>query len=198
MGSSSSTGKPGTAADPGDAPESDGLWVYVWDDGVQASFCPFDGAKRLTVRAVPVTWRLVPDPASGVRLMNLFGRAYSPSAFLWGPGKGVGRGVALVILSGPGASDPSPFRSMALYGKLPSYPEAFLRRVPYRVRLLTGVTGEVPDGDPIVTLQAGTEPEVMVNPNGAVTAITPGGDLLGLKPGEFEVLAWHQTVRNGL
>jgi len=43
---------------------------------------------------------------------------------------------------------------------------------------------------PVLWAYEGQEYHVLVNQNGAVTAITPEGEL-GLKPNEFEVTAWH-------
>lgn len=42
----------------------------------------------------------------------------------------------------------------------------------------------------------GNEYYVWVNSYGAVSAILPNGEQLGLKPDEFEVIEWHQIINH--
>lgn len=75
----------------------------------------------------------------------------------------------------------------------------FDSRVPKRVRMtqtvtsdfLPGTTISVADGDPLVALNSQTFP-AWTNSYGAVAVHMPDGRKLGVKPGEFEVVEWHQ------
>jgi hypothetical protein len=73
-----------------------------------------------------------------------------------------------------------------------AYP--FGDKVPLRVRMNQKVTSDVPypqlpNYSPICV--QGSEYYVWVNSYGAVAAILENGEQLGLKPGEFEVIEWH-------
>lgn len=85
--------------------------------------------------------------------------------------------------------------SPALANKSAYYPHRFDGKVPKRVRMNEKVESEVFQftGNPLDYLVAhqGVEYDVWVNRNGAVSAILPSGQLLGLKPEEFEVTEWH-------
>ncbi len=65
-------------------------------------------------------------------------------------------------------------------------------RVPRRIRLLTAVRADLPGPlhSPEIAL-AGQIYEAYCNRYGAVSAILADGSLLGVKPDEFEIVAWH-------
>lgn len=75
----------------------------------------------------------------------------------------------------------------------PGYPAHFKGKVPLKVKMCTNVKADLPflATDGIEALE-GIEYYVYVNSYGAVSAILPNGEQLGLKPGEFEVTAWHE------
>jgi len=70
------------------------------------------------------------------------------------------------------------------------YPPEWKRRVPLSVRVQRTVSSDLP----YVEAQAakGVTYPVWVNSNGAVSAILPNGEALGLKPQEFNVVDWHR------
>lgn len=80
--------------------------------------------------------------------------------------------------------------SAALIFKSDAYPVAWENQVPRKVRLTEFVKSDLPF-PPFFSLDAGTEAYVVVNSHGAVSAIMPDDQTLGLKPDEFEVLEWH-------
>lgn len=90
----------------------------------------------------------------------------------------------------------APAHSPALTHQSDHYPARFTRRVPLRVKLLKTVTAD-PMPYPLcldqesLALVVGQEVDVWVNSHGAVSACMPEGKNLGLKPDEFEVIAWH-------
>jgi hypothetical protein len=69
-------------------------------------------------------------------------------------------------------------------------------KVPKTVRLKQTVTTDVIAGafflsnPPLVAVNSATYP-AWTNSYGAVCAVFPDGDMLGLKPDEFEVVEWH-------
>ena len=72
------------------------------------------------------------------------------------------------------------------------YPEHFGGRVPLRVRMLETVTSEFPAIFPRMRAFSGSELDCYVNSHGAVSVLlNEGRDRLGVKPDEFEVIAWH-------
>jgi hypothetical protein len=78
-------------------------------------------------------------------------------------------------------------------GIKPGYPSYFNRRIPLKVRMNTTVESDAPfpiclDYKPCLWSH---EYYVQVNSYGAVTAIHEDGSLLGLKPGEFKIIEWH-------
>ena|SRR5436190_15860369 len=89
----------------------------------------------------------------------------------------------------------TPAASPALAARSRHYPQHWEGRVPLRVRMMTSV---VPDFIFRLTepryrdcvAAEGREYDAWVNSHGAVSALV-GGVPLGLKPGEFEVTAWH-------
>jgi hypothetical protein len=63
--------------------------------------------------------------------------------------------------------------------------------VPLRVRLPARVLGDYPIGHAMIANQG--EHECQSNRFGAVGVIAENGKLLGVKPGEFEVVAWREN-----
>lgn len=85
--------------------------------------------------------------------------------------------------------------SPALRWQSDTYPERFDGRVPRRVRMLANVGDDLPwfanlIGDRVITAVCGREYDVYVNSHGAVSAVIDGV-MLGIKPNEYEVTAWH-------
>lgn len=74
-----------------------------------------------------------------------------------------------------------------------AYPAYFNGKVPLKARMNTAVKSEVPFGpsNGLVALYS-YEYYVWVNSYGAVSAILDNGDRLGLKPGEFTVIEYHE------
>lgn len=76
-----------------------------------------------------------------------------------------------------------------------TYPAYFNGKTPLKVRMNTTVTSDLPmffpDAADLLCVQ-GNEYHCWVNSYGAVSAILPNGKQLGLKPGEFEVIEWHE------
>jgi hypothetical protein len=73
------------------------------------------------------------------------------------------------------------------------YPECFNDRVPKKVKMLQTVKSDLPfdlGGD--LFARVDQEYLVSVNSYGAVTALFPDGQKLGLKPHEFEVVEYHE------
>lgn len=87
--------------------------------------------------------------------------------------------------------------SPALKVRSELYPASWHQRVPKRIVMAKTVRS---DFEFIVTrekrmiAQIGVEYDCWVNSNGAVCAILEDGDLLGVKPYEFEVIEWHDEV----
>jgi hypothetical protein len=75
-----------------------------------------------------------------------------------------------------------------------AYPANYRGRVPLKVRLAKTVEpdlkGIVPTVPGTIAMQE-SEYFVWVNSYGAVTAILPNGERLGLLPSEFDVTEWH-------
>lgn len=73
------------------------------------------------------------------------------------------------------------------------YPERFNDRVPRRIKMLMTVR---PDAWGFITTPPGTVAvlgevyEAWTNSHGAVAAICKNGEVLGVKPNEFEVSEW--------
>lgn len=79
------------------------------------------------------------------------------------------------------------------------YPKRYNGKVPKKVKMLETVTTDLPlaflMSEPNETLPmavGGNEYYVNVNCNGAVSAIFEDGQMLGLKPAEFEVIEFHE------
>lgn len=87
----------------------------------------------------------------------------------------------------------------ALHHRAKGYP--FGERVPRTVRMVKTVTA---DPMPVIGYSyiEGVVPTAVIsqtfrvwtNSNGAVAAVMPDGQRLGLKPGEFEVSSWHDAT----
>lgn len=85
--------------------------------------------------------------------------------------------------------------SPALAERKEGYPERYNGLVPMRVMVTHIVPEELPyflrQLDPDRSVRLGEEYDVYVNSYGAVSAILSSGKMFGLKPDEFEVMAWH-------
>lgn len=85
------------------------------------------------------------------------------------------------------------YDSPALREQSPTYPVEWMGRVPKRVRMNKTVQSKVPwigkARQPVAI--GGTEFDVWVNRNGAVTALFESGEPLGLRPDEFTIIEWH-------
>lgn len=83
-----------------------------------------------------------------------------------------------------------PEDSSALRERGPGYPWG--DRVPRRIRLLTAVRADLPGPrhSPEIA-RVGQVYDAYCNRHGAVSAILADGSLLGVKPDEFEIVAWH-------
>lgn len=94
----------------------------------------------------------------------------------------------------------TPQDSAALKFQSEHYPLEWAGRVPSRVKV-TASRGVRPDGymglwpeyRGLVCL-FGEEYDAECNSHGAVAAIFPDGRVLGLRPNEFEIIAWHEVT----
>ena len=90
----------------------------------------------------------------------------------------------------------TPAESPALILRSEHYPKTFEGRVPLRVRMLETVRSEM-RWSKIAPAYSGHLYEVWVNSHGAVAVVHEDGQVLGVKPDEFEVVTWHEeAVRN--
>jgi len=78
----------------------------------------------------------------------------------------------------------------ALHYQSENYPADWHGRVPKRVRICKAERSDIPI-PPVLEAKLGTQYEVYVNSHGAVAAILPEMQLLGLLPDEFEIVEWH-------
>lgn len=77
-------------------------------------------------------------------------------------------------------------------GMRKGYPANYRGRVPWKVRMACTVRPDMPFLAPPGTVALADQVyEVWVNSYGAVSAICANGTRLGLKPAEFDVVAWH-------
>lgn len=76
------------------------------------------------------------------------------------------------------------------------YPAEFQGRVPWRVRLTRTVRPLPMHGRSIAGYE-GEEFDVWVSRHGVVALILGDGKLLGVKPGQFEVIEWHKRQQEG-
>jgi hypothetical protein len=78
-----------------------------------------------------------------------------------------------------------------------AYPANFRGRVPLMVKVAKNVTPDLPQLKKLLKVKDDTicikdnEYYVYVNSYGAVSAILPNGEKLGLLPSEFDVTMWH-------
>ncbi len=85
------------------------------------------------------------------------------------------------------------FDSPALTEKSDSYPASWHGKVPSRVQMNKTVKSDLPWLDrKRLCAVIGHEYDAWVNRHGALCAIFDDGDMLGLKPYEFTVIAWHE------
>lgn len=87
-------------------------------------------------------------------------------------------------------------QSPALKLKALGYPAHWEGKVPRMVRMLRPVSPCIVRQGAPKGVEIGEEFEAMVNSYGAVSALLPGGFRLGLRPGEFEVIEFHQAEGN--
>lgn len=79
-----------------------------------------------------------------------------------------------------------------------AYPANYRGRVPLKVRLAKTVTPDLMEFKSMLGIKDDTlakkdiEYYVWVNSYGAVSAILPNGEKLGLLPSEFDVTEWHE------
>lgn len=83
----------------------------------------------------------------------------------------------------------------ALKEKSKYYPKAWNGRTPKTIRMLQTVWPDVPrTRDATVgPAEQGTEYPAWTNSHGAVCAVFPNGERLGVKPREFEVVEWFEA-----
>jgi hypothetical protein len=78
------------------------------------------------------------------------------------------------------------------------YPANFRGRVPLKVKTAKKVVPDIPMlagiSKPGTECSKDGEYYVWVNSYGAVTAILPNGERLGLLPSEFDVIEWHNPL----
>lgn len=72
-----------------------------------------------------------------------------------------------------------------------AYPANYRGRVPLKVKLAATVLPDLPFVPIGTVAEKDEEYFCWVNSYGAVSAILPNGEKLGLRPGEFDVVEWH-------
>lgn len=90
----------------------------------------------------------------------------------------------------------------ALHSRGEGYP--FGDKVPAKVRMLRTVTADPMPSTGFVYLNGRLPPVAIIdqvlpcwtNRYGAVSAVFPDGSKLGLRPGEFEIVRWHDDGAN--
>lgn len=88
--------------------------------------------------------------------------------------------------------NPIALTSQALVKQSSHYPPSWRGKVPRKVIIVITVHPDMPFlAKPGTCAHGGEEYYVTVNSHGAVAAILPDGERLGLKPYEFEVTEWH-------
>ena len=87
------------------------------------------------------------------------------------------------------------FDSLALKSQSENYPVSWHGKVPSRICMDKTVRSEVPfeHGHGHLCAVVGQEYDAYVNSHGALCAIFDDGEMLGLKPHEFTVIAWHEA-----
>lgn len=90
-------------------------------------------------------------------------------------------------------------QSKALFYQDPEYyPSRYQQKVPLQIRMLKTVTGDIPmiiAGSADLIAIGGNTYYCYVNSLGAVTALLPGANELGVKPSEFEVVSFHNLIK---
>jgi hypothetical protein len=87
--------------------------------------------------------------------------------------------------------------SPALFDQSEHYPQRYEGQVPLKVKMVSTVTEDLPwRSEKPIRCYDRSEYYVRVNKYGAVTALLQNGNRLGLKPGEFMVVEWHQQRTN--
>jgi hypothetical protein len=81
--------------------------------------------------------------------------------------------------------------SPALKSQSENYPASWRGKVPSRICMENTVRSEIPF-DRLCAIE-GQEYDAYVNSHGALCAIFDDGEMLGLKPHEFTVVAWHEV-----
>jgi hypothetical protein len=76
-----------------------------------------------------------------------------------------------------------------------AYPANFRGRVPLKVKLAVRVLPDLPFVPAGTVAEKDHEYYVWVNSYGAVSAILPNGEKLGLRPEEFDVVEWHEKLQ---
>jgi len=85
--------------------------------------------------------------------------------------------------------------SPALTYQSDSYPASWHGKVPKRVKLAKDVTPDMPFLAKEGTFGLdGEEFDCLVNSHGAVAIICDNGEKLGVKPYEFEVVEWAESI----
>lgn len=81
----------------------------------------------------------------------------------------------------------------ALHERLKGYP--YGNRVPSKIRMSCSVYSDVSFmASAPKYAQRGNIYDAWMNSYGAVAAVMEGGKTLGVKPGEFEVIEWHEVT----
>lgn len=98
-----------------------------------------------------------------------------------------------VILTDIQIAQTSPALSWMSDRKKFPYPGHFNKKVPLKVRMNKTIVPCIIFRKEQINMKAehGNEYYAWVNSYGAVSAILPNGEKLGLKPGEFEVIEFH-------
>lgn len=88
------------------------------------------------------------------------------------------------------------FDSLALKSQSENYPASWHGKVPSRICMDKTVLSEMPFERKRLRAIVGQEYDAYVNSHGALCAIFDDGDMLGLKPYEFTVVAWHEAQQS--
>jgi hypothetical protein len=81
-------------------------------------------------------------------------------------------------------------RMPALVSQSEHYPKRWDGKVPKRVKMLMTVSSDIPIPCFLKVL-SGEIYDVYTNSHGAIAVVFEDGKMLGVKPGEFEVVEWH-------
>ena len=86
------------------------------------------------------------------------------------------------------------FKSPALKSLSEIYPANRYGKVPLKIRMACTVTSDLPffiQPKPNMIAYKDEEYFVWCNSHGAMSAILPNGEKLGIKPSECEIIEWH-------